>query len=62
MIFAGNIIRHPAYKKIKYKVVGKLDNADKVMRDSFFLGVWPGIVNEEMEFVKNSINNFMSRY
>lgn len=56
-IFAGNIIRHPAYKNVNYKVIGNLDNADKIMRDAFFVGVYPGLTKEDMEFIGGIIND-----
>ncbi|MDP3731795.1 MAG: lipopolysaccharide biosynthesis protein RfbH [Candidatus Omnitrophota bacterium] len=62
LIFAGNIIRHPAYAKVKIRVCTSLDNADEVMRNSFFLGVWPGITAKMMEFIKDSIDEFTAKY
>jgi len=56
-IFAGNIIRHPAYKNVNYKVVGDLSNADKILRDAFFVGVYPGLTKEDMEFIGSAIND-----
>jgi len=56
-IFAGNIIRHPAYKNVNYKVVGDSSNADKILRDAFFVGVYPGLTKEDMEFIGGIIND-----
>lgn len=56
-IFAGNIIRHPAYKSVDYKVIGDLNNADKILRDAFFVGVYPGLTKEDMEFIGGIIND-----
>lgn len=56
-IFAGNIIRHPAYKNVDYRVVGSLSNADKILRDAFFVGVYPGLTKEDMEFIGGIIND-----
>ncbi|MFC1985423.1 lipopolysaccharide biosynthesis protein RfbH [Chloroflexota bacterium] len=50
-IFAGNITRHSAYKKVSYRVVGNLNNADKILRDAFFVGVYPGLTKEDVEFI-----------
>lgn len=62
LIFAGNIIRHPAYAKAKIRVCGNLDNSDGVLRSSFFLGVWPGMTEEMVEFIKESVNEFISKH
>ncbi|MBT9132975.1 MAG: GDP-perosamine synthase [Syntrophomonadaceae bacterium] len=56
-IFAGNIIRHPAYKNVDYKVIGDLSNTDKIMRAAFFVGVYPGLTKEDMEFIGGIIND-----
>ena len=60
LFFAGNIMRQPAYKNIKYRT-GKLNNCDKIMKDSFFIGVYPGIDEEKMAYVLKIIEEFMSR-
>ena len=62
LLFAGNITRHPAYKKVKIKVCGRLKNADKVMEDTFFLGVWPGLRAQELMFVMQALKRFLDKY
>ncbi|MFC1985306.1 lipopolysaccharide biosynthesis protein RfbH [Chloroflexota bacterium] len=56
-IFAGNIIRHPAYNKVYYRVIGELSNADKILRDAFFVGIYPGLNKEDIEFIGSAIND-----
>lgn len=56
-IFAGNIIRHPAYKNVDYRVIGNLSNADKILKDAFFVGVYPGLTKEDMEFIGGIISD-----
>lgn len=58
-LFSGNILRHPAYKKIKYRVVGSLRNTDFIMNNSFFIGVYPGITEEMMDYIVNSFKEFV---
>lgn len=56
-IFAGNIVRHPAYKNVNYRVIGSLSNADKILRDAFFVGVYPGLDKKDMKFIGGVIND-----
>jgi len=63
-VFTGNLLRHPAYLKIKdkFRVVGTMENADFIMNSAFWLGVWPGIDQEKMNYVKKVIREFLGRY
>lgn len=56
MLFAGNIIKHPAFDEMRkrgkgFRIVGELKNTDKVMRDTFWVGVYPGLAEEMLEFI-----------
>jgi CDP-6-deoxy-D-xylo-4-hexulose-3-dehydrase len=61
MIFAGNIIRQPCMEKANYKVVGDLKNTDKIMNDTFWLGVYPGINDEMIEYIRKKVEEFIGR-
>jgi CDP-6-deoxy-D-xylo-4-hexulose-3-dehydrase len=61
LMFAGNIIKQPAYKNVRYKVFGKLNNSDKIMRDTFFIGVYPGIDDEMLNYVFEKVEEFLRR-
>ncbi|MCX6732307.1 MAG: DegT/DnrJ/EryC1/StrS family aminotransferase [Candidatus Roizmanbacteria bacterium] len=60
-IFSGNLLRHPAYSQLKnkIKIVGAHKNADIVMNSAFWLGVWSGITQDMMEYVKETIIKFI---
>lgn len=59
-IFSGNILRHPAYKGIKYCSVGDLPNADLVMEKGMFLSCHPSIVPEMIRFIDKVIGQLCS--
>jgi CDP-4-dehydro-6-deoxyglucose reductase, E1 len=61
-IFSGNLLRHPAYLDLKYKTAGKIVNADIVMNNAFWIGVYPGITNEMMDYVKKTIERFIEQF
>ncbi|KYJ86644.1 lipopolysaccharide biosynthesis protein RfbH, partial [Sulfurovum riftiae] len=58
-LFAGNILRHPLFDSMinnrDYRVVGKLPNTDKIMNDSFWIGLYPGMGNDEIDYMINKI-------
>lgn len=56
MLFAGNLIKHPCFDEMRknqtgYRVVGNLDNTDRVMRDSFWVGVYPGMTEKMLDYM-----------
>jgi len=58
-LFAGNLLRHPAYEDIPMRVVGGLDNTDLVTTNTFFIGVYPGIGDAQLEHIKTSVDIFI---
>jgi len=58
LMFGGNLIKQPAYQSKEYLVHGDLTNADKVMKDTFWIGVYPGITDEMIEYVKDKFEEF----
>lgn len=60
LLFAGNILKQPAYKDIEFRVVGDLTNTDIIMRRSFWVGVYPGLTKPMLDYVIESISEFMS--
>jgi len=63
-IFAGNLLRNPAYINIrsKFKIIGKMKNADLIMNNAFWIGVWPGIDKQRKDYIKKTVKNFISKY
>lgn len=61
MLFSGNLLRHPAYRGIKYRVVGNLKNTDRLMRDAFFIGVYPGLTKEMLDYVISAFAEFFGK-
>ena len=61
-VFSGNLLRHPAYRDIKYKTVGNLKNADYVMNGAFWLGVFSEIDEARIKYVKKTIRKFLELY
>ncbi len=57
-IFAGNILHHSAYKDISKRIVGNLDNSTRLIKDSFFIGVYPGITDEMLDYVIKTFKEF----
>ncbi len=60
MLFAGNLIKHPCFDKLResksgYRVVGSLDNTDRIMRDTFWVGVYPGMTDSMIDYMAESI-------
>lgn len=60
LMFAGNITKQPAYKNVDFRVVGDLKNTDVVMTRSFWVGVYPGLTTQMLDYVISSISDFMS--
>ena len=50
-VFAGNILKQPGYRDVPARVHGELTHTDRVMRDTFFIGVYPGLTPPMLEFV-----------
>jgi CDP-6-deoxy-D-xylo-4-hexulose-3-dehydrase len=58
-LFGGNLLRQPAYLNIAYRKIGGLANTDRIMNDTFFLGTYPGINAEQIEYTLNIIDEFL---
>jgi CDP-6-deoxy-D-xylo-4-hexulose-3-dehydrase len=65
LLFGGNLTRQPAYKDAKYRISGELTNTDIIMNQTFWLGIYPGISTEMMDYVAEQtevlVKNAMAR-
>lgn len=59
-IFAGNLVRQPAYEGCEYRVVGSLENTDFVMNHVFWIGVFPGLTNEMLDYIAKAAMEFVT--
>lgn len=60
MLFSGNLIKHPCFDEMRktgegYRVVGTLENTDRIMRDTFWVGVYPGMTDEMIDYMAQTI-------
>jgi CDP-6-deoxy-D-xylo-4-hexulose-3-dehydrase len=60
LLFAGNILRQPAFTEndIYYRVIGSLANTDKICMDTFWIGLWPGISEQQIRYVLDAFASF----
>ena len=63
MLFAGNILKQPCFDEIrgdnsKYRVVGDLVNTNRIMKDTFWIGVYPGMTDEKIDYMIECIKSY----
>jgi CDP-6-deoxy-D-xylo-4-hexulose-3-dehydrase len=66
MLFAGNFIKHPCFDEMRktkegYRVIGKLINTNRIMQDTFWVGVYPGLTEAMIEYMIDKIKGFSGR-
>jgi CDP-6-deoxy-D-xylo-4-hexulose-3-dehydrase len=59
-LFGGNLLRQPAYLGMPMRVVGNLKNADIVTESTFWIGVYPGLTKEVIDFMVETIHEFVA--
>lgn len=60
MLFAGNLIKHPCFDTMRkeqkgYRVIGELTNTDRIMNNSFWVGVYPGMTDAMIDYMAKVI-------
>lgn len=66
MLFAGNLTKHPCFDEMRasgegYRVVGELKNTDRIMKDTFWIGVYPGMTDEMLRFMAKTIKEALKQ-
>jgi CDP-6-deoxy-D-xylo-4-hexulose-3-dehydrase len=66
MLFAGNLIKHPCFDEMRkegkgYRVIGELTSTDRIMNDTFWIGVYPGMTEEMLGYMVEAIRSFFGR-
>ncbi len=64
MLFAGNLIKHPCFDEMRkssegFRIVGELSNTDRIMCDTFWIGVYPGIDETQLDYISDVFSRFM---
>ena len=57
LLFGGNILRQPAYRDIKYRVAGELHGTEQILKDTFWIGVYPGLTEQMLDYVGQSFHD-----
>ncbi len=66
MLFAGNLTKHPCFDEMRqsgegYRIAGSLENTDRIMNDSFWVGVYPGMTDEMIDYMGKTILEALDR-
>jgi len=65
-LFAGNIIKHPCFNEIRndeksYRVIGELNNTNRIMKDTFWVGVYPGMTDKKIDYMIRKIREIVCK-
>jgi CDP-6-deoxy-D-xylo-4-hexulose-3-dehydrase len=56
LLFGGNLLRQPAFMGTRRRVINNLENTDRIMNDTFWIGVWPGLTIEMLDYMVAEIH------
>jgi len=62
LLFGGNMLRQPAYSGLSHRISGPLTNADIITDHTFWIGVFPGLTNEMIDYTIDTISTFVKRF
>ncbi len=62
LLFAGNLIKQPYFQDIEYRISGGLSNTDIVMNQTLWLGIYPALGSDHLDFIAKTINSFFDEY
>jgi CDP-6-deoxy-D-xylo-4-hexulose-3-dehydrase len=60
LLFGGNLLSQPAFTGTPRRVVSKLENTDRIMNDTFWIGVWPGLSSEMLDYMITVIHEILN--
>ena len=65
-LFAGNLTKHPCFDEMReagegYRIVGDLTNTDRIMNDTFWIGVYPGMTDEMIDYMIRTIKEALNQ-
>ncbi len=66
MLFAGNLTKHPCFDEMRksgegYRIVGSLENTDRIMTDTFWIGVYPGMTDEMLDYMAKTVKEALAQ-
>ncbi|MNH45121.1 DegT/DnrJ/EryC1/StrS aminotransferase family protein [compost metagenome] len=61
LLFAGNLTRQPYMQGLNYRVSGELPVTDKIMNDTFWIGLWPGLSDDHLEHAARCLETYLQR-
>ena len=59
LLFSGNATKQPYMLEKKFRIVGSLNNTSTIMNNTFWIGVYPGLTHQELDFVVDQIKKFV---